>query len=406
MELEFGGLKPAATQDGRSTGTIESPSMPNLFVVKETAANETRVAATPETVRQYVKAGLTVAIEPGAGTNAWLSDDDYAAAGASIVARAAGLAAADIVACVAPLPATDVSHLRNGAIVIGLLAPHRSLELVGALAQRNITSIAMELIPRTTRAQSMDALSSQANIAGYKAVLIAASELPRYFPLLMTAAGTIKPAKVVIMGAGVAGLQALATAKRLGAVVEVSDIRPAVKEQVQSLGGRFIDMPMQESGEGTGGYAKEVSADFLRQQREIITRHIGAADVVITTALVPGRKAPVLVTREMVEAMRAGSVIIDLAVDAGGNCELSQPNATVKHNGVRILGLGNLAASVPFDASVLYARNVLALTLEIVQKGAIAVDVANDVVGPSLLTHGGTVRHAPTAELLGTAAAR
>ena len=297
------------------------------------------------------------------------------------------LGTADIVAAVGP---PDVQRMKSGAILVALLAPHRNAEVVRALAERNVSSLAMELIPRTTRAQSMDALSSQANIGGYKAALVAAAELPRYFPLLMTAAGTIKPAKVVIMGAGVAGLQALATAKRLGAVVEVSDIRPAVKEQVQSLGGRFIDLPMQESGEGAGGYAKEVSADFLRQQREIITRHVAAADVVITTAQVPGKKAPVLVSRDMVEQMRPGTLIIDLAVDSGGTCELSKPGE-VHHNGVRILGFTNLAATMPADASLLYARNVQALTFEFLQKSEIDLDLENEIIRGALLTHGGKV---------------
>src|SRR5687768_10448869 len=337
--------------------------MVNLFVPKETGAGETRVAATPESTRALIKGGLTVSIERGAGEAAFMPDSEYQTAGATLVSRAEGFAAADIVAAVGAPAADDIARMKKGSILIALRAT----------AQPDITTFSMERIPRTTKAQTMDALSSQASIAGYKAALIAASELPRYFPLLMTAAGTIKPAKVVVMGAGVAGLQALATARRLGAVVEVSDIRPAVKEQVQSLGGRFIDLPMQESGEGTGGYAKEVSADFLRQQREIVARHIAAADVVITTAQVPGKKAPVLVTKEMVEGMRPGSVILDLAIEAGGNCELSTAGETV-HNGVRILGLSNLAATMPHDASVVYARNIQALVFELVQKGELKVN--------------------------------
>ncbi|HEX7708081.1 MAG TPA: Re/Si-specific NAD(P)(+) transhydrogenase subunit alpha [Thermoanaerobaculia bacterium] len=373
--------------------------MPNLFIPKEQAAGETRVAATPETVRALIKTGITVSVEPDAGAKSFLPDAAYAEAGATIVTRDAGLASADLVTAVGPLSLDDVRRMRAGSIVIALLAPHRNTELVRALTEARIDSLAMELIPRTTRAQTMDALSSQASIAGYKAALIAATELPRYFPLLMTAAGTIKPAKVVVMGAGVAGLQALATARRLGAVVEVSDIRPAVKEQVQSLGGRFIDLPMEESGEGAGGYAREVSADFLRQQREVLTRHIAAADVVITTALVPGRKAPVLVTRDMVEKMRPGSLILDLAVEAGGNCELAQPGE-VTHNGVRILGLANLAATLSHDASLLYARNILSLLGDLAPKGVINIDLDNEIIRGSLLTHDGNVVHAPTAELL------
>jgi H+-translocating NAD(P) transhydrogenase subunit alpha len=373
--------------------------MPNLFIPKELAAGETRVAATPETVRALIKAGLTVSIEHDAGAHSFLTEAVYTEAGAAIVTREAGLASADLVTAVGPLSSEDVRRMRAGSIVIALLAPHKNTDLVRALVEARVDSLAMELIPRTTRAQTMDALSSQASIAGYKAALIAATELPRYFPLLMTAAGTIKPAKVVVMGAGVAGLQALATARRLGAVVEVSDIRPAVKEQVQSLGGRFIDLPMEESGEGAGGYAREVSADFLRQQREVITRHIAAADVVITTAQVPGKKAPVLVTRDMVEKMRPGSLILDLAVDSGGNCELAQPGE-VTHNGVRILGLANLAATLSHDASLLYARNILSLLGDLAPKGVITLDLENEIIRGSLLTHDGNVVHAPTAELL------
>lgn len=375
--------------------------MPNLFIPKESPPGETRVAATPETVRLYIKAGLAAAVESGAGEKAFITDDQFVAAGATIVSRGEGFAGADVVVSVAPPLPSDVASMKPGAILIALLAPHRNLDLVRVLVERKVTSFAMELIPRTTRAQVMDALSSQASIAGYKAALIAATELPRYFPLLMTAAGTIKPARVVVMGAGVAGLQALATAKRLGAVVEVSDIRPAVKEQVASLGGRFIDLPMEESGEGAGGYAREVSADFLRQQREIVTRHIAAADVVITTAQVPGRKAPVLVTREMLDGMRPGSVVLDLAVEAGGNVEGSQLDAEVNYKGVRILGYSNLAGTVPYDASVLYARNIQSLSGEFVKKGGeIALDLENEIIRGSLLTHDGTVVHQPTAELL------
>jgi NAD(P) transhydrogenase subunit alpha len=374
--------------------------MPTIFIPNETSAHEPRVAATPETVRQFIKAGLSVAIEAGAGAAAYFPDALFAEAGATLVGRAEGFAAADIVASVEPPPVDDVARMKRGAILIALLAPHRNAAHVRALAAGHISSLAMELIPRTTRAQSMDALSSQASIAGYKAALIAAARLPRYFPLLMTAAGTIKPAKVVVMGAGVAGLQALATAKRLGAVVEVSDIRPAVKEQVHSLGGRFIDLPMQESGEGTGGYAREVSAEFLRQQREIVTRHVHAADVVITTAQVPGKKAPVLVTRDMVETMRPGSLIIDLAVESGGNCELSKADAEVIHNDVLILGYSNLATTMAYDASVLYARNVQALVLDFVKKGEIDLDMENEILSGAMLTRDGAVTHAPTAEML------
>jgi NAD(P) transhydrogenase subunit alpha len=287
------------------------------------------------------------------------------------------------------------------------MAPHRNLDAVQALAERKVSTLAMELVPRITRAQTMDALSSQASIGGYKAVLVAATRLGKYFPLLMTAAGTIRPAKVVIMGAGVAGLQAIATAKRMGAQVEVSDIRAAVKEQVQSLGAKFIELPMQESGEGAGGYAREMGEDFLRQQREIVTRHVAGADVVITTAQVPGKRPPVLLTRAMVEGMRRGAVIVDLAVDpggGGGNCELAEPDREVTHHGVHVLGFTNLPATMPEDASTLYSRNVLALLLSLAKGGQVTLDLADDVVGPTLLTHAGEVRHAATAQALGAVA--
>jgi NAD(P) transhydrogenase subunit alpha len=258
----------------------------------------------------------------------------------------------------------------------------------------------MELVPRITRAQSMDALSSQASIAGYKAVLLAASRLRKYFPLLMTAAGTVAPARVVVMGAGVAGLQAIATARRLGAVVEVSDIRPAVKEEVESLGGRFIELPMEESGEGEGGYAKQMTEDFLRRQREIVAKRVAASDVVITTALVPGKKAPTLVTQEMVESMHPGSVIVDLAVEQGGNCVLSKADEEVVHDDVLILGPANLASQMPADASTLYARNVLALLQLTLSDGAVVVDTDDEVIAGTLVTHGGEVVHPPTAQQL------
>jgi NAD(P) transhydrogenase subunit alpha len=279
--------------------------------------------------------------------------------------------------------------------VIGLLSPYREREIAGIIAARGATALAMELVPRITRAQGMDALSSQANIAGYRAVLLAAARHGRYFPLLMTAAGTIPPARVVIMGAGVAGLQAVATARRLGAVVEVSDIRPAVKEQVESLGAKFIELPQQESGEGQGGYAREMTPEFLASQRAIVTRHIEAADVVITTALVPGKRAPLLVTTAMVEGMKPGAIVVDLAATEGGNCELSRGDEEVVHGEVLILAPTNLAASMAMDASTIYARNVLALLLHMVKDGKVTVDPADEIVGAALLTHGGKVTFNP-----------
>lgn len=371
----------------------------NVFIPKE-RPGENRVAATPETVKKLIKDGLTVEIEAGAGEAAHFSDSAYRDAGATVhdadaAARAWG--AADLLLTVAPPSVENAHRVKSGAVVIGFLAPGQNLDTVRALLDRKASALAMELIPRVTRAQPMDALSSQASIAGYKAVLLAAARLGRYFPLLMTAAGTIPPSRVVIMGAGVAGLQAIATAKRLGALVEVSDIRTAVKEQVESLGGRFIELPKTESGEGEGGYAREMSEEFLAKQREIVTRHVAAADVVITTALVPGKPAPKLVTREMVEAMRPGSVIVDLAVEQGGNCELSRAGEEVIHHGVVILGPADLPSQTPLDASTLYARNVLALVRELVRDGQLALDLDDEIVAGALLTHGGEVRHAPTA---------
>lgn len=375
--------------------------MVKVFVPKERSTAETRVAATPETVKKLRKEGLEVWVEQGAGFRSHLVDATYEEAGAKIGSDPAALwREADAVLKVGPLAEEEARALKSGAIVIGLLDPYGQTATIQSLAAAGVTSLAMELIPRITRAQSMDALSSQANIAGYKSVVLAAYHLGRYFPLLMTAAGTIPPAKVIIMGAGVAGLQAIATAKRLGAVVEVSDIRPVVKEQVESLGGRFIDMPSAESGEGEGGYAKEMGEDFLQRQREILTEHVSAADVVITTAQIPGKKAPTLLTKEMVETMRPGAVVVDLAAEQGGNCELTRAGEEVNHNGVLILGPIEIARSMPLDASVVYSRNVLELFQLMVKEGQLQVDVEDEVIAGSLLTHAGDIQHQPTAEKL------
>ena len=378
-----------------------------LFVPKDCAPGETRVAATPETVKRLIKTGFEVTVEAGAGQGAHIADTAFADAGATITddARTAW-SAADVVIKIGPpaqngkLGADESSLLKPGAILVCHVWAHKNLPAVRTLRDRKVSCLALELIPRISRAQSMDTLSSQANIAGYKAVLLAASRLGKYFPLLMTAAGTIQPAKVVIMGAGVAGLQAIATARRLGAVVEVSDIRPEVKEQVQSLGGKFIELPLQESGAGEGGYAKEVSQEFLRKQQEILAAKIAAADVVITTAQVPGRPAPRLVTADMVKAMRAGSVLVDLAADSGGNCELTENGKEVVKHGVLILGYSDLPASVPEDASSLFARNLVALLALVQGKDGLKLDLSDEIIGGALLTHDGEVRHAPTAEAL------
>lgn len=371
-----------------------------IFVPKEAGDQETRVAGTPEAVKKYVAEGFSVSVESGAGEKSNFSDDVYQGAGATI-GTTADWEKSDLVLTVTGPSEQNAARMKQGALLIGLLTPHRRSDLVRALRDGRVSSLAMELVPRISRAQSMDALSSQASIGGYKAVLLAASRLGKYFPLLMTAAGTIKPARVVVMGAGVAGLQAIATAKRLGSIVEVSDIRPAVKEQVESLGGKFIELPMEESGEGAGGYAKEMGEDFLRKQREIVARHVSTADVVITTAQIPGRKAPTLVTEEMVKAMRKGAVIVDLAVDSGGNCEISEPEREVERHGVHILGYSNLPATVPEDASTLYSRNVYALLgLVKTKEGGLTLNLEDEVIDSTLLTHDGVVRHAPTAALL------
>jgi len=380
-----------------------------VFVPKERSEGETRVAASPETTKRLAKEGFEIMVESGAGAQAGFLDAAYTSHDATVLSEADAKKAwgtADIVLKVAPLDQNpslgmhEADAVREGGLVIGFGAPDKTLPVVKKLRDRKITFLAMELIPRISRAQSMDALSSQASIAGYKAVLLAASRLDKYFPLLMTAAGTIQPARVVIMGAGVAGLQAIATARRLGAVVEVSDVRPAVKEQVESLGGRFIDVPMEESGEGEGGYAKELSAEALKKQQEVVRKKIVAADVVITTALVPGRPAPKLVTEDMVKDMRHGAVIVDLAVVNGGNCELSEAGKDVVKHGVHILGHPNLAATVAADASLLYSRNLQTLLLHLAPKAELKLDLEDEIIAKSLLTHAGEVRHEPTAQAL------
>ncbi len=377
--------------------------MPQVFVPKEVADGETRVACTPETTKRYVKEGFEVVVESGAGRHAHFDDAHYADAGATIVDSAdadAAWAQADVILRVYPITAEQASKIKAGALLIGFMSPHKNHDAVRALRDGRISTVAMELVPRISRAQSMDALSSQASISGYQAVLLAATYLDKYFPLLMTAAGTIQPAKIVIMGAGVAGLQAIATARRLGAVVEVSDIRPTVKEQVESLGGRFIDFPMDESGEGEGGYARELTPEQLKAQQEVVRKKVVAADAVITTALVPGRPAPKLITKDMVQEMREGAVIVDLAVEQGGNCELSKSGEMVVESGVTIIGHPNLPAATPADASLLYARNIQALLLNFLEEGKLQLDFEDEIVAGALLTHDGEVRHGPTAEAL------
>ena len=368
-----------------------------IGIPAERRAGETRVAATPETVKKLVAAKQVVLVESGAGVSAGIADADYIAAGATIVANPGELYSnAEVVLKVrAPEPA-ELAQMRKDAVLIGLLNPYQP-EGIAVLAAHGLTAFAMERLPRISRAQNMDVLSSQANIAGYKAVILAASEYHRFMPMLMTAAGTVKAARVLVLGAGVAGLQAIATAKRLGAVIEAFDVRPAVKEQVESLGAKFIEVPISEEerkqAETAGGYAREMSEDYKRRQSELVKSRASQADIVITTALIPGRPAPVLVPEETVRSMKAGSVIVDLAVEQGGNCPLAELDSTVIKHGVKIIGLANLPATVAADASALYARNVLAfLGLMIDAKsGEFKVNKDDEVIAGTLVCEAGRV---------------
>jgi len=368
-----------------------------IAIPVERREGEKRVAATPETIKKLVAAKQTVLVESGAGAGASIRDADFTAAGASVLPSAAELYRdAEIVLKVRAPAADELAQMRKDAVLIGLLAPYQTEE-IAALASHGITGFAMERIPRISRAQNMDALSSQANIAGYKAVILAAAEYGRFMPMLMTAAGTVKAARVLVLGAGVAGLQAIATAKRLGAVIEAFDVRPAVKEQVESLGAKFVEVTVSEEekkqAETAGGYAREMSEDYKRRQSELVTSRASQADIVITTALIPGRPAPVLISEETVRSMKPGSVIVDLAVEQGGNCPLVELDKIVVKHGVKIIGIANLPATVAADASALYARNLLAfLALMIDMKsGEFTLDKEDEVVAGSLLCEGGRV---------------
>lgn len=355
----------------------------------ESVAGEARVAATAETVKKLVTAGHEVIIAQGAGLRASQTDEIYQAAGAKIVDQASALGAMLVLKVRSP-DAQELTQMRPGATLVGMLNPFDKTGL-SALTEAGLTAYALEAAPRTTRAQSMDVLSSQANIAGYKAVIVAADRYQRFFPMLMTAAGTVKAARVVILGVGVAGLQAIATAKRLGGVIEASDVRPSVKEQVESLGGKFIDVPYEtaeekEAAEGVGGYARPMPQSWLDRQKVEVAKRVAQADIVITTALIPGRAAPTLVTEEMVKAMKPGSVIVDIAAPAGGNCPLTEAGKTVQKYGVTIVGETNLPALVAADASALYARNVLDfLKLVINKEGQLHVDLEDDIVKACLM---------------------
>ncbi len=371
---------------------------------KETAPDERRVALVPDTATRLGAAALEVNVESGAGSAAYITDEAYQQAGAKIVKGASALLGeADAVLKVQAPSAAEVELINKGAVLISFLQPATQGDIVRALAKHGVTAFSLELVPRISRAQSMDALSSQASAAGYKAVLMAAGRLGKFFPMLMTAAGTIPPARVLVMGAGVAGLQAIATARRLGAVVSAYDVRPAVKEEVESLGATFIELAL-ETQEGEGGYAREQSEEFLRKQRELIGEHVAKSDVVITTAAVPGRRAPLLVTGEMVKGMRPGSVIVDLAAETGGNVELTEAGKDVEVGGVTIIGTRNVPSTMPLHASQLYARNVANLLLHLVKDGAIVLDFEDEITKGSCVTHAGEIVNERAKQAIGAVA--
>ena len=371
-----------------------------IGVLRESAPNETRVALVPEVADKLARDGARVVMERGAGERARFPDSLFKsvvwADGAQSV-----LAGSGVILTVQPLTVGQIGELKPSAVVIGFIQPHARAAEVRELVARGITSFAMELVPRISRAQSMDALSSQASIAGYKAVLIAASYLQKFLPMLTTAAGTIRPSQVLIIGAGVAGLQAIATARRLGAVVEAYDVRGATREQVKSLGARFVDTGV--SAEGSGGYARELTAEERAKQQEVLDARIAAADAVISTAAVPGRPAPRIISRAVVERMRAGSVVIDIAAEQGGNCELTRAGEVIEHRGVRVVGPVNLPAELAYNASEMYARNLYNFLKPALVKGELAIDWSDEVFAQSCLTHGGEIRHAATAGALGGA---
>jgi len=377
----------------------------NVVVLRETQPGEARAALMPESVKKLTALGCAVQIESGAGLAAARTDGDYRDAGAEVSNdRDALLKNADVLAVVNRPPAEDFSRLKNGAVVIGFLRPLDEPRALVPAVEHGITTFSVELIPRITRAQAMDALSSMATVAGYKAVLLGAAHIPRMFPLLMTAAGTVPPARVLVLGAGVAGLQAIATARRLGAVVEGYDVRAAAGEQVKSLGATFLEVDLGGiKTEDAGGYAVELSEEAMNRGRALIAEHAKTADVVITTAQVPGRRAPLLITEEAVNGMKRGSMIIDLAGATGGNCAVSQADTVVERDGVTILAPTNLPATVPVHASQLYSRNVTAFLSLLVKNGELRIDMKDDVVGPSCVTHQGQVVNARVAALLGQA---
>jgi len=375
-----------------------------IGVPTETAPGERRVGLVPESVARLTKAGAAVVVQRGAGHEAAFLDDAYAAAGATLADGAEGVyEKADVVVKVQRPSQAELDAMHDGTTLIAFLAPLGDPAYVELLAKHKLNALSMDAIPRITRAQSMDALSSQANIGGYKAVLLAANDLPRFFPMLTTAAGTIPPAKVLVLGAGVAGLQAIATARRLGAVVSGYDTRAVVKEQVQSLGATFLEMDLGVDAEGAGGYAKELSSEQIDKQRAFMVQHIGASDCVITTAAVPGKRAPLLITEEAVSAMKPGSVIVDLAAETGGNCALTEPGQVVVKHGVTIVGTTNLPSTMPYHASQLYSRNVFTLLQHLMKDGTLQFDYDDQITRDTTLTHDDEITHEPTrAALAGT----
>jgi H+-translocating NAD(P) transhydrogenase subunit alpha len=371
-----------------------------IMALCESAAGERRVSITPETAKKLGAAGVRVVLEAGAGTRAHFPDSAYT--GVEFPDPAAAIATADVLLCVQPPSNVQLASLRAGSVLVGMLAPHADDERVRLLCERRISAFSMELLPRTTRAQSMDVLSSQAGMAGYKAMLIAAQLAPRFFPMLTTAAGTIRPSKVLVIGAGVAGLQAIATARRLGAQVEGFDVRPETREQIQSLGARFLDLGVSAAGEG--GYARELTAEERAEQQRRLGEHLRGVDVVVTTAAVPGRPAPRIVTAAMVAAMRPGSVVVDLAAESGGNCELTRAGEEVDHAGVLVAGPTGLAGLGAVHASEMYARNLFNFVSLMLSDGALALDFDDDLIAGACLTHEGRIRHEPTrARIEGTA---
>jgi NAD(P) transhydrogenase subunit alpha len=372
----------------------------HVAVPRESLPGELRVAVVPEVLGRLQAAGIDVTVESGAGAGALYTDDAYVAAGATIAPDWGTLFEGAAIVCKVRAPSDEeAARLPEGSGLICMLQPAADLELIKVLVARRIGAFSLDLLPRISRAQAMDALSSQATVTGYRAGLIAADRLPRFFPMFMTAAGTVPPAKVLVLGAGVAGLQAIATARRLGAVVRAYDVRPAARDEVKSLGAAFVELEL-ETQEGTGGYAREQSEEFLTRQRQLIGAEVAAADAVITTAAIPGRRAPLLVTAEMVQAMRPGSVIVDLAAETGGNCELSEPGRDVDVNGVTVYGASNLASSMSVHASFLYARNVAELAGLFVKEGAFAPDFGDEIISGTCVTFDGEVRHEATRILL------